>query len=93
MKRTNRVAWGMAAVLAVVVVGGVGGLLVYGPQSLLGYSLNRSISPKWHFRMWSYRLVAPTSCCPLPPSAREECGGGLALGPFTVWFWRPCGGP
>jgi hypothetical protein len=48
-KRTDRVTWGLAVLLAVIVVSGSGVLLVYGPRSLPGYSVNRAISPKWHF--------------------------------------------
>jgi hypothetical protein len=31
-KRTNRVAWGLAVILAVVVLGGIGGMLTHGIQ-------------------------------------------------------------
>ena len=78
-KRTNRVAWGLAAILAVGMLGGVG-LLVHGARAR-GYVVTSATSPEWHFGAGP--LVAE-AWYPGGISRSWQTGWVIYLGPFSV---------
>jgi hypothetical protein len=82
-KRTNRVAWGLAAVLALAVLGGIGQMLDHGIQ-IGTHEVRLLPTDHWHFGIEP--LTPPISVfASLPRAGKGLCLGGCKTAVWTRW--------